>query len=346
LRVVSVRAILVLAVLGPIATACSHHAGDSFSPRDSTTALRAIGSGCVPPSGRGASAGVDTRRVVVTADRVVMLQLVEPEAYASSTRGAPPSAFPWLVAESSDTAGLRLVELCAKPPVIMSLPFRLYPFRAITPGRYQITARLNPAYHVPHMHPALPPLHRVRVTVIVRAADTARPSFSAQLYTVTASVLYRPGMSTPHACLTFLESLPPVGCGGVPVAGFNFRHLPHLVHFSDMGWQTPALRMVGVWNGHTLLLTRRPSLARTSAREPAPPSVCQGRQPRETNRLAMRITHAHEELGLIELVPCARRVWALVGVADPPIRSFIRHHFGRRVIISGWLRSILPADVG
>jgi hypothetical protein len=158
-------------------------------------------------------------------------------------------------------------------------------------------------------------------------------------------VLYRPGMATPRACLTFLESLPPVDCGGVPVAGYDFRHLPHLIHFVDRGWQTPELRMVGVWNRHDLLLTRRPSPAQASARAPSQPAPCPAQQAPAITRLVKRLTDAQAQLGLIELLPCGRRVWVLLGVADPPTRRFIRHHFGRRVIVSGWLRSREPAHV-
>jgi hypothetical protein len=336
--VARVRMMVAVAVLGSLGAACSYQAAGSSAGRHSTTVSPTTKSGCVPASAPGVRAGVGTRRVVVGAGRVVMVQLVEPEAYASSISGPPPSAFPWLAGQSSDAAGLRSVRFCRKPPLIMSLPFRLYAFRAITPGRYRITAPLNPAYHVPHMHPSLPPLHGVRLTVVVRGADSARPSSSSRRYTVTASVLYRPGMRTPQACLTFLESLPPVGCGGVPVAGYDFRHLPHIIHFAGGGWQTPELRMVGAWNGHTLLLARAPSPAQKSPRAPGPPPACRGQRAPGIGLLASRITHAHARLGVIELVPCGRRVWALVGVADPATRSFIRRHFGRRVTVSGWLR--------
>jgi len=336
--IASLRVLVAFALLGSIATACSEHPGASRGARDPETGSRATGSRCVPASTPGVRAGFGTRRVVVGAGRVVMLQLVEPEAYASSISGPPPSAFPWLAGQSSDAAGLRSVGFCRKPPRIMSLPFRLYPFRAITPGRYRITAPLNPAYHIPHMHPSLPPLHGFRLTVVVRGADVARPSPTSRRYAVTASVLYRPGMRTPQACLTFLESLPPVGCGGVPVAGYDFRHLPHIIHFAGGGWQTPQLQLAGTWNGHTLLLARAPSPARKTPRAPAPPPACRGQHAPGTGLLASRITHAHTRLGLIELVPCGRRVWALVAVSDPATRTFIRRHFGRRVTVSGWLR--------
>jgi hypothetical protein len=339
LPIARMGAMAVVTVLGSIVAACNHSAVSPV-PRDPTTVARR--SGCVHASALGVRAGVGTGRVVVTAGRVVTLQLVEPEAYASSSSGPPPSAFPWLAGRSSDTAGLRSVAVCARPPVITSLPVRLYPFRAITPGRYRVTARLNPAYHVPRMHPSLPRLHPVRLTVVVRPARRAIHSSSSRLYTVTASVLYRPGMRTPHACLTFLESLPPVGCGGVSVRGYDFRHLAHVIHFAGGGWQTPEIRLAGTWDGHTLLLARPPSPASLGARAPAPPAACAGRQAPGARSLATRITRAHVRVGLIELVPCGRRVWILVGVADPPTRSVLHHLFGRRLIVRGWLRRAAP----
>ena len=96
------------------------------------------------------------------------LQLVEPEAYASSMSGPPPTAFPWLAGRSSDPAGLRPVTLCPGPPRLMSLPVQVVPFRALAPGRYRITAALNPAYRLPRMRPPLRELQPVHVTVVVR----------------------------------------------------------------------------------------------------------------------------------------------------------------------------------
>jgi hypothetical protein len=341
--VASMRVIVLVAVLGPIATACGGYSGSPPALRGfDAPASRGSASGCVSASAPGVRAGVGTGRVVVSAGRVVTLQLVEPEAYASSTSGSPPSAFPWLAGHSSDGAGLRPVAFCPNPPMIMSLPFRVYPFRAITPGRYQITAALNPAYHVPHVRPRLGPLYPVRITVVVRAPKMTGPRSPSRLYTVTASVLYRTGMGAPQACLTFLESLPPAGCGGLPVAGFDFQHLSGVIHFRGVGWQTPALRMVGLWTGKVFRLVRPPSTAGAPAREPEPPPTCHGQHTPGTNTLSKRITRAHARLRLLELLPCGHRVWALVAVADQPTRGFIRHHFGRRVIVSGWLRSGRP----
>jgi hypothetical protein len=334
--VASIRAVVVFALVGTIATACGHEAGSSPAANGFTTSESA--SRCVSASANAVRAGTGTRRVVVSAGRVVALQLIEPEAYASSMSGAPPSAFPWLSGRSSDTVALRPVTICPSPPSIMSLPSRLYPFRAVMPGRYRITAPLNLAYRLPHMPSPLPPLHPVRITVIVRPPSDARSSSTFRVYAVTASVFYRRGMTTPHACLAYLLSWPPAGCSGVPVAGYAFARLPGVTHFGAMGWQTSQLRLVGVWNGDTLLLTRPPVPTSAPAHDPMPPSACTGHGAGGTTRLARRITRAHSQLGLLELLPCGRRVWVLVAVADPRTRTLIHHRFGRRVIVSGWLR--------
>lgn len=332
------RAIVVLVGLGTMATGCGYHPGSSMVQTASDAPDSGAGRArCVSAAALDVRAGDGARRVVVRVGGMVTLQLVEPEAYGSTVSGPAQSAFPWLPGQSSDTAGLQPVAVCTDPPVIMSLPFRMYPFRAIAPGRYQITAALNPAYHVPQMRPSLPRLNPVRVTVVVHPWRKARSSSISRRYTVTASVLYRTGMGTPKACLTYLLSLPPAGCGGVSVAGYDFEHLPGVVRYGAMGWQTSELRMVGVWSGHVLRLTRPPVRVTRPAGEPAQPVVC-AQSLRGATGLARRITRAHARLNLLELAPCGRRVWVLVAVADAPTRAFIRRQFGEGVVVTGWLR--------
>jgi hypothetical protein len=93
--------------------------------------------------------------VRVAVSRAVTLGLVEAEAYAGAPNGQEPSAaFPWLPATSSDPAGLAPVAMYRHAPLVMSLPSQYFPFRAIHPGRYTITARLNPDYHLPQFDAA------------------------------------------------------------------------------------------------------------------------------------------------------------------------------------------------
>jgi hypothetical protein len=336
---VSFARALVLLAIGSVACGCGSSARVPAAAPSPTLGDSVPGSArCVPWNAPSARAGSRTGSVEVTAGGVVTLLLVEPEAYASSVSGPPPSAFPWLAGRSSDAVSLRSAAICSGPPVIMSLPARAYAFRARTPGRYRITAALNPAYRVPRMRPPLPRLRPVRITVLVKPRHPSRASLLDR-YTVTASVLYRKDMGRPRACLTYLLSLPPAGCGGVPVSGYAFERVPGLVRYSRIGWATPELRMVGVWNGHTLRLTRPPIAVAMPEAEPAPPARCRGRSTAAARALATRVTRARIRLNLLELLPCGGRVWALVAVADARAHAFIRSHFGLDVVVAGWLRS-------
>jgi hypothetical protein len=123
---------------------------------------------CVPSS-EVQSTQIGARHTVrVGVGRVITLSLIEPEIYASSSTSAPPpTAFPWLRTTSSNPAGLAPAAVCRRPRIITSIPARYYPFRAMHPGQYVLTSRLNPAYHLPRMRPPLKPLRPVSVTVIV-----------------------------------------------------------------------------------------------------------------------------------------------------------------------------------
>ena len=221
----------------------------------------------------GTSVGVGNRTVRVAVGRLVTVWLTEPEAYASSLDNTPPpTAFPWRAPQSSDPAKLSPVAVCKHPPLVTSLPVRLYPFRATSPGRYEITVPLNPAYHIPRMKPPLRPLHPVCVTVVV-SSSRHPPNASPATYTVVAPVLYQTTLGTRMACLAIHTSFPPAGCSGVAVAGDDFTHVAGVVHFGAMGWETPQLRLVGTWNGHRLTLTRVP-VPTTTRPEPSPPSAC------------------------------------------------------------------------
>src|SRR5919202_2069478 len=94
-----------------LAAACGHAAAAPHTvtrPQDSHPG----GSRCISPRALGERAGAATRRVDVAAGRLVTLQLIEPEAYASSRAGRPPAAFPWRPARSSNPAALRPVAVC------------------------------------------------------------------------------------------------------------------------------------------------------------------------------------------------------------------------------------------
>lgn len=271
---------------------------------------------------------------------IVPIWLIEPEAYASGRPRTPPSsAFPWLAPASSDGSGLTPIAVCKSRPLVFSLSARLYAFRAIRPGRYEITAARNPAYHAPRLRTRLPPLPTVRLTVVVATGGAPRPSANPT-YALVAPVLRLAGDGRPTACLAFLLSLPPAGCGGVPVTGYDFRHIPGTVHFHNRGWQTRPLHLLGTWNGRVLKLTRPPIPVGRASPAPTPPATCHTTP--TSDALARRLTDDHIRINMLSLLPCGANVWVLVAVADHETVSYIHKRYGRSVIVSGWLHRVPP----
>ncbi len=154
-------------------------------------------------------------------------------------------------------------------------------------------------------------------------------------YVVSAPVLEMRGIQ--KACDAILSSAPPTGCSGVKVTGYAFAHLPGVVRYGSVGWQTPMLRLTGRWNGHALVVSR---VAETTAGQSAPgaPSRCLVAPRGRGEALVRRM--AHDDAAGIRLMafgPCGRTAWALVPVANPQTVHAIRQRYGD-VIISAWLR--------
>ncbi len=146
-------------------------------------------------------------------------------------------------------------------------------------------------------------------------------------YVVDAPVLRFARGERPWACFSVLLSLPPAGCGGVPVSGYEVRRMSGRL-----------LHMVGTWDGQVLRLIRAPVPATSPRRDPAPPTACRGRPTPAADALARMITRDHAGLHMLELTPCGRTVWVLVAAADRATISYVREHFGRDVVVRGWLR--------
>jgi hypothetical protein len=170
--------------------------------------------------------------------------------------------------------------------------------------------------------------------------DGARvPPSRPTLYRVIAPLLQTKGMRMPFACQTFLLSLPPAGCGGVKVRGYDFEALPG-VRRGGGAWWTPPLLLVGRWNGDVLTVTRPPTRRRPPPDEPLPPAKCTGQATIRTKALARSVTRHHARFDMLQLLPCGRRIWIMVAVADQSIVTRLRHDFGDHFIVRGWLRRI------
>jgi hypothetical protein len=167
----------------------------------------------------------------------------------------------------------------------------------------------------------------------------------AQRFEVVAPVLYWTKTHRQVACLAVLASLPPAGCSGVRVTGYDFKRELNageaITVDGRAAWPTPSLRMVGTWNGHVFQVEHA-SLARASAdTQPIPPRACDGSIiTRASGRLAWRLTEHHAALNLLEARACRRFVWALVPVADGRTVAYIHRRFGNRVLVAGWLRPV------
>jgi hypothetical protein len=159
-------------------------------------------------------------------------------------------------------------------------------------------------------------------------------------YQIVAPILHPRGSAKTLACDVVLLSIPPAGCSGVPIAGYAFENLPGVIHAAGAWWTVQPFLLIGTWDGHRLVVTRRPVPRRRGREEPPLPSYCRGYATFVSAAFARRITRHRERIHLLSLTPCAGKVWAVVAVADRATRSYLRRHFGTRVLVGGWLRPL------
>ena len=82
-------------------------------------------------------------------------------------------------------------------------------------------------------------------------------------YTVTAPLLHRQKSHVVLACQAILTSLPPAGCSGVRVDGYDFSRLRHVTRFRSAWWTGPYV-LVGTWDGRRLTLAGRVRVKRVT----------------------------------------------------------------------------------
>jgi len=157
---------------------------------------------------------------------------------------------------------------------------------------------------------------------------------------VTAPLLHPQKGHVVLACQTILTSLPPAGCSGVRVRGYDFSRLRHVTRIGRAWWTGPVV-LVGTWDGRALTLTRRPVAASTRfGSGDGTPARCHGQGPRAIKRLGTGIARDHARLRLMTLLACGSKVWIEVAVKDRATVRFVRERFGRAVLIRGWLHSV------
>ena len=131
-------------------------------------------------------------------------------------------------------------------------------------------------------------------------------------------------------------------CGGIEVKGIDVSQIPS-PGVDPNGWPfSPAMRLVGTWDGHALTLTEE---ARPAERAPGLPDPClrdQGSAPGpDSMALQRQVTDALRARGIEVLMStgCDRTtVGVVVPVADDATVSWLTQHY--RVEVAGWLRPV------
>lgn len=162
-------------------------------------------------------------------------------------------------------------------------------------------------------------------------------------YAVTAGVMAQGRLV--RACHGSLLSLPSPMCGGVDVRGLDPRSIPGGRVQSNGILLTPAVRLVGTWDGHSLTLTEPPIRAASTR----PPTIerCSGPgNPRsDASSLPARIsadaTLAARGIQLLSVGvgPCPGTVTVEVAVADAKTVSYLQDRYGE-VEVAGWLQPL------
>jgi hypothetical protein len=144
------------------------------------------------------------------------------------------------------------------------------------------------------------------------------------------------------ACNTILLSLPPGGCGGVPLRPADITQIRGVNRYPNGTIETPPLKLVGIWHDPTLTLTRRAQPASYPAAEVPPPCAAQS-SGRESQLLALEQQVVHDEsqqrqhgVLVLGVWPCGDALSVLVAVADSPTITYLKRTYGA-VDVAGWL---------
>lgn len=191
----------------------------------------------------------------------------------------------------------------------------------------------------------------VVIALAVSFVSSSRPSavlapFAAHrspLYTVSTMVAYY-GSARPDGSLVACESSllmtnePGGGCSGVPIAaGYDLRPFVQRTYSGGL-WDTRFLRLVGTWDGHLFHLTSAvPATHGMSAGDPNCAAHRSGPVVRLSNS---EITELSQRIELFGSGPCGHTYWFQVAAADHRTVSYLRHRFGKSVLVTGFLQPV------
>jgi hypothetical protein len=174
----------------------------------------------------------------------------------------------------------------------------------------------------------------------VLGAGSSGPA--ATKYEVTAPMQLATGGKV-FACYAFLLTYPAEGCGGILVRGVDFNRVPNVEGYPSGAQVSPAVRLVGTWDGTALTLTESPQPAQKALGLAQPcqqelgfegaPGVM-AREPEVWDGLK-----AHG-IAVLQAMPCDDTTLGItVAVADDRTVAWVTSHYPH-VKIAGWLRPL------
>ena len=186
-----------------------------------------------------------------------------------------------------------------------------------------------------------------------RASVSPLPAHGGPLYSVSALVAYDGARTTLPAGLPAWEAAtwgdpvtcqfsalmtnePGGGCSGVPIVGYDFARISGLQRYPGGGWLTPSLYLVGTWSAHAFHVTTA-SRVDGEWRDTQPNCGSHGTGP-VVRVSTQALTDAFAHTQILQSGPCGHTWSFLVPVADHRTVSYLRHHFGRSVLVVGVLQ--------
>ena len=170
---------------------------------------------------------------------------------------------------------------------------------------------------------------------------------SGPLYTVTASVMQKPG-ERPHACAAIPLPYPPIGCGGPDVRGLDLATMAGVIRYRNGVHAIGVVRLVGTWDGQALVLTRAPVSAKpadaTQLRACQQPFGFTGSS--EMPAMMQRLMSDEQVLKsrgllLLEFGPCDESSYfVIIPVADSKSVAWLNERYGPTLRVYGWLQPV------
>jgi photosystem II stability/assembly factor-like uncharacterized protein len=186
------------------------------------------------------------------------------------------------------------------------------------------------------------------VGVLLMARNASRVSHpgpvSGDRYTVVTSLMSAKGGPL-NACYATPLPYPPIGCGGVEVTNVDVAAIPGVVTYKNGTVSTPAVMLVGTWDGQALHLTEQPQ--QTTLTGTQPQLIAQAPPPstgKSVSQLMDELRRDNESLrkrGIVMLSwgQAKDGVAVTLAVADPQSVQYMYDTYGR-IYIMGWLQPV------